>query len=95
MLLLLLNTFLKLLWFLLLPLQQVGGMFDTVQRSTQQTTEWAVLLLDIISSGTVDMQSNKWALTTTAIHTLTQQLSRDVPYSHVCFSPTVSSSQQY
>lgn len=39
--------------------RQVGGMFDTVQRSTQQTTEWAVLLLDIISSGTVDMQSNK------------------------------------
>ena len=38
---------------------KVGGMFDTVQRSTQQTTEWAVLLLDIISSGTVDMQSNK------------------------------------
>lgn len=38
---------------------EVGGMFDTVQRSTQQTTEWAVLLLDIISSGTVDMQSNK------------------------------------
>ena len=41
------------------PRGQVGGMFDTVQRSTQQTTEWAVLLLDIISSGTVDMQSNK------------------------------------
>ena len=40
-------------------LTKVGGMFDTVQRSTQQTTEWAVLLLDIISSGTVDMQSNK------------------------------------
>lgn len=39
--------------------EKVGGMFDTVQRSTQQTTEWAVLLLDIISSGTVDMQSNK------------------------------------
>lgn len=38
---------------------QVGGMFDTVQRSTQQTTEWAVLLLEIIISGTVDMQSNK------------------------------------
>lgn len=37
-------------------------MFDTVQRSTQQTTEWAVLLLDIISSGTVDMQSNKYVL---------------------------------
>lgn len=40
---------------------QVGGMFDTVQRSTQQTTEWAQLLLEIIISGTVDMQSNKWA----------------------------------
>jgi hypothetical protein len=36
-------------------------MFDTVQRSTQQTTEWAVLLLEIIISGTVDMQSNKYA----------------------------------
>uniref|UniRef100_A0A8C7UTP6 Mediator complex subunit 12 n=1 Tax=Oncorhynchus mykiss TaxID=8022 RepID=A0A8C7UTP6_ONCMY len=33
-----------------LRLNLVGGMFDTVQRSTQQTTEWAVLLLDIISS---------------------------------------------
>uniref|UniRef100_A0A8C9EYF7 Mediator complex subunit 12 n=1 Tax=Pavo cristatus TaxID=9049 RepID=A0A8C9EYF7_PAVCR len=42
----------------------VGGMFDTVQRSTQQTTEWAVLLLDIISSGTVDMQSNNELFTT-------------------------------
>lgn len=42
-----------------LRLNLVGGMFDTVQRSTQQTTEWAVLLLEIIISGTVDMQSNK------------------------------------
>ncbi|CAJ0948968.1 unnamed protein product [Ranitomeya imitator] len=42
----------------------VGGMFDTVQRSTQQTTDWAVLLLDIISSGTVDMQSNNELFTT-------------------------------
>lgn len=55
---------------------KVGGMFDTVQRSTQQTTEWAVLLLDIISSGTVDMQSNKWVLTNyktppqSAVHSL-------------------------
>lgn len=47
-------------FFFFFPVK-VGGMFDTVQRSTQQTTEWAVLLLDIISSGTVDMQSNKWA----------------------------------
>nr|XP_033799825.1 mediator of RNA polymerase II transcription subunit 12 [Geotrypetes seraphini] len=47
-----------------LRLNLVGGMFDTVQRSTQQTTEWAVLLLDIISSGTVDMQSNNELYTT-------------------------------
>uniref|UniRef100_W5KWG0 Mediator complex subunit 12 n=1 Tax=Astyanax mexicanus TaxID=7994 RepID=W5KWG0_ASTMX len=47
-----------------LRLNLVGGMFDTVQRSTQQTNEWAVLLLDIISSGTVDMQSNNELFTT-------------------------------
>uniref|UniRef100_A0A674A6P0 Mediator complex subunit 12 n=1 Tax=Salmo trutta TaxID=8032 RepID=A0A674A6P0_SALTR len=47
-----------------LRLNLVGGMFDTVQRSTQQTTEWAVLLLDIISSGTVDMKSNNELFTT-------------------------------
>lgn len=60
-------------WLLVLPsVNKVGGMFDTVQRSTQQTTEWAVLLLDIISSGTVDMQSNKWVFTKRKNH---QQLS--------------------
>uniref|UniRef100_A0A4W3I696 Mediator complex subunit 12 n=1 Tax=Callorhinchus milii TaxID=7868 RepID=A0A4W3I696_CALMI len=47
-----------------LRLNLVGGMFDTVQRSTQGTTEWAVLLLDIISSGTVDMHSNNELFTT-------------------------------
>uniref|UniRef100_A0A452VBG6 Mediator complex subunit 12 n=1 Tax=Ursus maritimus TaxID=29073 RepID=A0A452VBG6_URSMA len=47
-----------------LRLNLVGGMFDTVQRSTQQTTEWAVLLLEIIISGTVDMQSNNELFTT-------------------------------
>lgn len=52
----------KYVLFFVFP-NKVGGMFDTVQRSTQQTTEWAVLLLDIISSGTVDMQSNKWVFT--------------------------------
>lgn len=47
-----------------LRLNLVGGMFDTVQRSTQQTTEWAILLLEIIISGTVDMQSNNELFTT-------------------------------
>uniref|UniRef100_A0A8B9TDP4 Mediator complex subunit 12 n=1 Tax=Anas platyrhynchos TaxID=8839 RepID=A0A8B9TDP4_ANAPL len=41
-----------------LRLNLVGGMFDTVQRSTQQTTEWAVLLLDIISSPSVQVYSS-------------------------------------
>lgn len=35
-------------------------MFDTVQRSTQGTTDWALLLLQIITSGTVDMHTNKY-----------------------------------
>ncbi|KAJ7402236.1 Mediator of RNA polymerase II transcription subunit 12-like protein [Pitangus sulphuratus] len=43
---------------------QVGGMFDTVQRSTQWTTEWALLLLQIITSGTVDLQTNNELFTT-------------------------------
>uniref|UniRef100_A0A8C9FB77 Mediator complex subunit 12L n=1 Tax=Pavo cristatus TaxID=9049 RepID=A0A8C9FB77_PAVCR len=45
-----------------LRLNLVGGMFDTVQRSTQWTTDWALLLLQIITSGTVDMQTNKYVL---------------------------------
>ncbi|NWV85032.1 MD12L protein, partial [Dasyornis broadbenti] len=42
-----------------LRLNLVGGMFDTVQRSTQWTTDWALLLLQVITSGTVDLQTNK------------------------------------
>uniref|UniRef100_H3A096 Mediator complex subunit 12L n=1 Tax=Latimeria chalumnae TaxID=7897 RepID=H3A096_LATCH len=41
-----------------LRLNLVGGMFDTVQRSTQWTSDWALLLLQIITSGTVDIQTN-------------------------------------
>uniref|UniRef100_A0A8C3LGV6 Mediator complex subunit 12L n=1 Tax=Chrysolophus pictus TaxID=9089 RepID=A0A8C3LGV6_CHRPC len=47
-----------------LRLNLVGGMFDTVQRSTQWTTDWALLLLQIITSGTVDMQTNNDLFTT-------------------------------
>uniref|UniRef100_A0A803TYP2 Mediator complex subunit Med12 domain-containing protein n=1 Tax=Anolis carolinensis TaxID=28377 RepID=A0A803TYP2_ANOCA len=47
-----------------LRLNLVGGMFDTVQRSTQWTTDWALLLLQIITSGTVDMQANNELFTT-------------------------------
>ncbi|KAB1283504.1 Mediator of RNA polymerase II transcription subunit 12-like protein [Camelus dromedarius] len=47
-----------------LRLNLVGGMFDTVQRSTQWTTDWALLLLQIITSGTVDMHANNELFTT-------------------------------
>ncbi|XP_041119222.1 mediator of RNA polymerase II transcription subunit 12-like protein isoform X5 [Polyodon spathula] len=47
-----------------LRLNLVGGMFDTVQRSTQWTTDWALLLLQMITSGTVDMQTNNELFTT-------------------------------
>ncbi|KAM4693939.1 mediator of RNA polymerase II transcription subunit 12-like protein isoform 2-T2 [Discoglossus pictus] len=47
-----------------LRLNLVGGMFDTVQRSPQWTSDWAILLLQIITSGTVDMQTNNELFTT-------------------------------
>ncbi|KAK2495138.1 hypothetical protein MC885_013183, partial [Smutsia gigantea] len=47
-----------------LRLNLVGGMFDTVQRSTQWTADWALLLLQIITSGTVGMHSNNELFTT-------------------------------
>ncbi|XP_048460464.1 mediator of RNA polymerase II transcription subunit 12-like protein [Rhincodon typus] len=47
-----------------LRLNLVGGMFDTVQRSTQWTTDWALLLLQIITSGTVDVHTNNELFTT-------------------------------
>ncbi|XP_077146875.1 mediator of RNA polymerase II transcription subunit 12-like protein [Ranitomeya variabilis] len=47
-----------------LRLNLVGGMFDTVQRSTQWTADWAVLLLQIITSGSVDIQTNNELFTT-------------------------------
>nr|XP_020742223.1 mediator of RNA polymerase II transcription subunit 12-like protein isoform X6 [Odocoileus virginianus texanus] len=47
-----------------LRLNLVGGMFETVQRSTQWTTDWALLLLQTITSGTVDMHTNNELFTT-------------------------------
>ncbi|NXI37635.1 MD12L protein, partial [Galbula dea] len=47
-----------------LRLNLVGGMFDTVQRSSQWTMDWALLLLQIITSGTVDIQTNNELFTT-------------------------------
>ncbi|KAM9316506.1 mediator of RNA polymerase II transcription subunit 12-like protein [Gastrophryne carolinensis] len=47
-----------------LRLNLVGGMFDTVQQSTQWTTDWAIMLFQIITTGTVDMQTNNELFTT-------------------------------
>ncbi|XP_069753552.1 mediator of RNA polymerase II transcription subunit 12-like protein isoform X2 [Narcine bancroftii] len=47
-----------------LRLNLVGGMFDTVQRSSQWTTDLALLLLQIVTSGTVDVQTNIELFTT-------------------------------
>ncbi|XP_071949352.1 mediator of RNA polymerase II transcription subunit 12-like protein isoform X1 [Antedon mediterranea] len=41
-----------------LRLSLVGSMFDTIIRSNQWMTEFALLLLQLITTGTVDLQSN-------------------------------------
>ncbi|GFV97760.1 mediator of RNA polymerase II transcription subunit 12-like protein [Trichonephila clavipes] len=58
-----------------LRLSLVGGMFDMIQRSTNLTIDWAVLLVQLISYGVVDPQTNFELFTTvldmlaTLIHT--------------------------
>lgn len=42
-----------------LRLSLVGGMFDTIQRSSTITTEWAVLLVQLASHGVIDTQNNR------------------------------------
>ncbi|XP_063430577.1 mediator of RNA polymerase II transcription subunit 12-like protein isoform X5 [Mytilus trossulus] len=41
-----------------LRLSLVGGMFDTIQRNNSNTTDWTFLLLQLVTSGIVDSQSN-------------------------------------
>ncbi|XP_038050746.1 mediator of RNA polymerase II transcription subunit 12-like protein isoform X3 [Patiria miniata] len=47
-----------------LRLSLVGNMFDTILRSQQWTTEFALLLLQLITTGTVDTHSNSELFTT-------------------------------
>lgn len=42
----------------------VGGMFDTVQRSSSTTTEWAILLLQLVTYGVIDLNNNPELFTT-------------------------------
>ena len=43
----------------LLMMLQVGAMFDTIQRSNATTSDWAMLLLQLISHEVVDCQTNR------------------------------------
>ena len=36
---------------------QLGAMFDTIQRSTQLSSDWATLLFQLVSSGTITADS--------------------------------------
>ncbi|KAG1673141.1 Mediator of RNA polymerase II transcription subunit 12-like protein [Nymphon striatum] len=47
-----------------LRLSLVGGMFDTIQRSSTITTDWAVLLVQLASHGVIDTQNNSELFTT-------------------------------
>lgn len=36
----------------------VGGMFDAIQKSSTATTDWAILLTQLISQGVIDFNNN-------------------------------------
>jgi len=42
-----------------LRLSLVGGMFEAVQRSTQATAEWAVVLTQLVTHSVVDLNTNR------------------------------------
>jgi len=37
-------------------------MFDTIQHNNNFTQDWAILLIQLISNGIVDIQNNRYAL---------------------------------
>ncbi|XP_034195865.1 mediator complex subunit kohtalo [Osmia lignaria lignaria] len=47
----------------------VGGVFDTIQRNTTATTDWAILLVQLVSYGVIDLNNN-FELFTTVIDML-------------------------
>lgn len=42
----------------------IGGMFDTIQRNSTSTTDWALLLVQLISQGVIDLTNNSELFTT-------------------------------
>jgi len=43
-----------------LLLYKVGNMFDTIQRNNGLTQDWSILLIQLVSSGVVDIQNNRY-----------------------------------
>ena len=39
---------------------KVGNMFDTIQRNNGLTQDWSILLIQMVSSGVVDIQNNRY-----------------------------------
>lgn len=39
----------------------VGGMFDAIQKNATSTTDWAILLAQLISQGVIDLSTNRLA----------------------------------
>ena len=42
----------------------VGGVFDTIQKNTNVTTDWAILLVQLVSYGVIDLNNNSELFTT-------------------------------
>lgn len=40
----------------------VGGMFDAIQKNATSTTDWAILLAQLISQGVIDLSTNRLTL---------------------------------
>lgn len=38
----------------------VGGMFDAIQKNATATTDWAILLAQLISQGVIDLSTNRF-----------------------------------
>lgn len=43
---------------LLLRFSLIGGMFDTIQRNTTLSTDWAILLVQLVIYGVIDLNNN-------------------------------------
>jgi len=46
--------------YISLLLFKVGNMFDTIQRNNGLSQDWSILLIQLVSSGVVDIQNNRY-----------------------------------